>query len=138
MQPSSSSSTVFDKNFDNRGVQPSSSSVIIQDKNVDFNRSIQRDGVDRTFDMSVDRRAVNIPMPQARGDFQGPFAIKVREMIKSDPVFLKFADSIDAIDCGDRVILFGVVNTSEVKTKIESSVKNLGSEKNIENRIIVK
>jgi hypothetical protein len=110
-------------NINQRDVVPSTS---VRTDSVDQSRGF----TDRT---ATERSAFFTDRDRAGGS---AFMVKFRENIKSDPRLAAYAERIDAIECGNRVILFGVVNSQEAKSNLELKAKNLGST-GVENRIMV-
>lgn len=89
---------------------------------------------DRAFtDRTFTERQAFVDRDRAGGS---AFMVRFRETLRTDPALVSFAEKIDAIECGNRVILFGVVNSQQIKSNLELKAKNL-SGTNVENRIMV-
>ena len=69
---------------------------------------------------------------------EGGFSIKVREALRSDPVFINYADTIDVIDCNGVIIVYGVVNNESIKEQVIVKIRSLGRSSEIQNKIIVR
>lgn len=62
---------------------------------------------------------------------------KIREALRNDPSLAAFADKIGVINCGNRTILFGAVDTEKIHNDIVAKIRALGGLNAIQDKILV-
>lgn len=124
-----------DQNFHNQN--PSARDANFEQRD-SFYRNDRTDK-DVRVDMRIDRESDRDGTFYSREPVQGgAFVIRVKEILRSDPVFVNVAKTVDVIECNGSTIIFGVVNTEKEKNDLIVKIKNLGGSSEIQNRIIVK
>lgn len=63
---------------------------------------------------------------------------KFKEAITKDQNLAHFLSSIDFIQCGDIIIVYGVVNNPKAKNDIGAKLKHVDPSIQVENKIIVR
>lgn len=64
--------------------------------------------------------------------------VRLRKVIQDDRALAVYAPNIDYIACGDSVIVFGVVDSDQIKTDIERRLSSAGDGVRVQNKLIVK
>lgn len=67
----------------------------------------------------------------------GNLSMKLKEFMRGDPVLSASSEKVDALQCGDRVVLFGVVDSQQAKSKIELKVRADSGLPVVENKIMI-
>ena len=62
----------------------------------------------------------------------------MRDVIRNDQRFVTYVDTVDFIQCGDQLIVYGIVNDDRAKSDIELKIKEIQGIPHIQNKIIVK
>lgn len=147
MQPSPMDRTVQDTKFRGSNLERKGDSTVPMtdtqtrrmdvDKNIDSNTHFD---TNKKVDVNSENRSVRDSFRHffSWRDHDNVDVIKFREALRTDRVLLPFAENIDFVQCGDTVIVFGVVGSQKIKSDIEAKIKSVGGSATVENRIIVK
>jgi len=95
-----------------------------------INSSIAMELNDRPLD-------VEYKLPLGNGIPNDPF-VSVWASIVDDPELAPYATSIDYMMCGSTIVIFGLVDSQEIKDAVERKIRPFAKGRPVQNKIIVK